>query len=238
MKNLALISIVLAISACAPTKEKTVVRTVNVPTPGPVVVLDGPTTTVTVEVPAPAVEPTEVENMIADENDYRLSLGQLPLTRGLTCSLYNLLNGATPTPPQPQPANYPTSLPSASATFAYLGTFNQASSNGALGLQVLPQAIRGLYLQWYAIRCSGSIVLTDSGYHSFSTESDDASMLYIDNALVVNNNGNHGMQVRTGAKQLHSGVHTIRIDYMQGAGDMGLIVNMDGAVLPAELLWR
>ena len=71
-----------------------------------------------------------VNDIVEDENDYRLSLGQLPLTPGITCSLYNLLNGATPTPPQPQPSLFPTSLPSATATFTYKGSFNQGSGTG------------------------------------------------------------------------------------------------------------
>jgi len=239
MTKLIALGSVLMLAACG---RKVVTTTHTVPGPiqvvtveGPTTTVQGPTTTVIVEVPAAPVPLTEVQSMIADENDYRLSLGQLPLTSGLTCSLYNVANGATPTPPMPQPANFPTSLPSATSTFTYKGVFNQASGTGS---QILPSAIRGLYVNWFAIRCQGSIVITDSGWHNFQTESDDASMLYIDNVLVVDNNGQHGMQVRQGAKQLHSGVHTFRLDYLAGNGPSGLIVNMDGGNLASELLFR
>lgn len=177
-----------------------------------------------------------VNDIVEDENDYRLSLGQLPLTPGITCSLYNLLNGATPTPPQPQPSLFPTSLPSATATFTYKGSFNQGSGTG--GSEVVPLAMRSLYTQWYALRCTGSIVILDSGYHNFSTISDDASLLYINNALTVSNDGHHGMQERSGARNLKRGVHSIRLDYMAGGGPSGLIVKLNGEVLPLELLWR
>ena len=230
--TLSALTLASILSACGNPTYRPVTRTV----PGPTVEVPGPT--VTIEVPAPVTQPTETELLVANENDYRTSVGQLPLSRGLTCSLYNLLNGAVPNPPQPQPQNYPTALPSATAMFTYKGSFNQEASNGQLGLQVLPNAIRLNYLRWYAIRCVGYVVILDSGYHNFSVNSDDASLLYINNALVVNNNGQHGMTERNGSKQLRAGVHSFRLDYLAGEGDMGLIVNFDGAVLPAELLYR
>lgn len=202
------------------------------------VLMPGPTTTVltsvTVEV-APTL--TEVEELMADENEYRASLGQSQLTPGLTCSLYNLKSGATPTPPMPEPSLFPTSLPSATSNFVYMGSFNQVVGSG-LGSQVLPVAIRSLYTSWMAIRCTGQLVIMDSGYHNFGVESDDAGLLYLDNALTVSNNGHHAMVEVTGAKQLHSGIHSFRIDYMQGNGDMGLIIRMDGQVIPSTLFYR
>ncbi len=234
MKYLGTMALLLTLSACG----KSVTKTIEVQVPGPIqqVEVPGPTTTVIVEVPAPIVPgPSALELMLSDENAYRASLGQLPLSAGITCSLYDLRASATPTPPQPEPSLFPTSLPAAKATFAYFGEFNQASGANSM---ILPLAIRPLYTQWLALRCSGSILIEDSGYHSFSVESDDAGLLYIDNALVVSNNGHHGMQEASGAKQLHSGVHSFRLDYMQGNGPMGLIVRFNGAVLSKDLLVR
>lgn len=237
MRNFISILSLLLLGAC--TDKVQLVKEVEVP--GPTIgvtteVLVGVTVIQGITTVVLPPEPTDVELVITDENDYRLSLGQTPYTRGITCSLYNVMTGATPTPPQPQPANFPTSLPAATATFAYLGEINQADSSA--GSQILPLALRPLYLQWYALRCTGSIVILDSGYHNFATISDDASLLYIDNVLVVNNDGQHGMQERSGAKNLHSGIHTIKVDYMAGGGPSGLIVKMDGLTLPMELLYR
>ncbi len=204
---------------------------VLVPVPGPEVIVE-------VEVPAPTPEPTEAELLIEDENAYRDSIGQLPLTNGITCYLYDLRNSAIPVPPQPQPNLFPTALPGAKAAFGYKGDFNQASSAAEIGSLVVPSALRSQYTSWYALRCQGLLVVTDSGFQKFNLSSDDAGLLYINNVLIVNNDGHHGMQEREGSIQLHRGVHSIRLDYMAGNGVSGLILKINNSAEIKELLYR
>lgn len=173
---------------------------------------------------------SSISSIVAEENEYRLGLGQVPLAPGLTCSLYTNLSTAL--------TLFPTSLPSATATFSYLGVFNQPNSPASDGLNVLPPALR-IYSSWYAIRCSGQIVVTHSDYIKFEVESDDATNLYIDNVKVVNNDGNHGMVQASGTKYLKRGIHTFRLDYMQGpGGGQGLIVTSGGSVVPSNVFYR
>lgn len=180
-----------------------------------------------------ASEAEDISRIIQEENDYRFSIGQSPLSQGLTCNTYTGLSNSL--------TAFPTSLPSAAATFAYIGEFNQPNTSVSVGLNVLPTALRtqSAYLQWYALRCSGYIVVTSSGFQSFELTSDDAGLLYIDNVKVVDNDGNHGAITKTGSRNLKRGVHSIRIDYMQGpAGNQALIIKSNGVIIPANKLFR
>lgn len=68
----------------------------------------------------------------------------------------------------------------------------------------------------YGIQWTGVIFIAASGVHEFMTISDDGSELWIDDILVVDNRGFHGIQKRTGRIDLQRGLHVIVIRYMQG----------------------
>ena len=71
----------------------------------------------------------------------------------------------------------------------------------------------------FSAEWTGSIYLPRSGRYGFSTESDDASWLFIDDTLVVDNGGVHGLRRREGVRILPRGLHRIKIRYFQaGAG--------------------
>lgn len=164
------------------------------------------------------LELTDVSEVVAEKNAYRLSAGQSPLVPGIVCTLHLLPNSTINTPSNP---------PAAIATWTYEGEFNTSTDV----TMILPPAIKALYTNWFMIRCSGQLVVTRSGYHMFSTESDDGSMLYINNSLVVNNDGQHSTQVASGMRLLERGVHAIRIDYFQATGQRALAIrDQDGAI--------
>jgi fibronectin-binding autotransporter adhesin len=75
-------------------------------------------------------------------------------------------------------------------------------------------------------RWTGSFVAPTNGAYTFETISDDGSMLWVDGALVVNNNGSHGMITNRGAIALSAGGHDILVAYFQGAGAYGLFANV------------
>ena len=58
--------------------------------------------------------------------------------------------------------------------------------------------------------------------------SDDGSMLYVDGKLVVNNDGIHAPQTRTGKAKLKKGVHAVVLGFFQGGGGAELEVRMAG----------
>ncbi len=178
------------------------------------------TRTETVTLPALAVD--EVAQVLQQKNDYRLAAGQAPLVAGLVCSLHVVPNTTTV---------IPNSLPAASATWVYEGSFNVEDSNASSGLPIVPASIRAVYTSWYIVRCSGNLIVTRSGYHTLLTTTDDGSMLYINNSLMVDNNGLHSSQTRNGVRLLERGIHTFRLDYLQATGQQSLIVSdQDGII--------
>ena len=89
----------------------------------------------------------------------------------------------------------------------------------------------------------GFIKINKTGMYDFYTSSDDGSMLYIDNQLIVNNDGDHGMEEKTGKAYLAKGLHPIKVVYFNGSGDNGLEVdfNLSGekkSVIPAGILFH
>jgi hypothetical protein len=72
---------------------------------------------------------------------------------------------------------------------------------------------------------TGYINIVKTGIYDFYTESDDGSLLFIDEQLIIDNNGNHGMEEKTGKAILEKGMHKIKLIYYDGAGDNGLKVS-------------
>jgi hypothetical protein len=72
--------------------------------------------------------------------------------------------------------------------------------------------------EWFAIVYTGRFWAEKPGYYDFSLTSDDGSLLHIDDELVVDNDGQHSAQERTGSIQLKKGAHDIRVSYFQGPG--------------------
>jgi len=56
------------------------------------------------------------------------------------------------------------------------------------------------------------------GIYEFSTTSDDGSLLYIGDTLVVDNGGNHAAQKRAGMIALNPGYHKLTLVFHQGSG--------------------
>lgn len=74
------------------------------------------------------------------------------------------------------------------------------------------------------LRFAGYIDIPVEGVYRFETTSDDGSRMWIDDELVVDNDGGHGMRFRSGRVALREGLHKVRVDYFQGSGGMGLEV--------------
>ena len=65
---------------------------------------------------------------------------------------------------------------------------------------------------------TGYLNIPQKGGFKFWTESDDGSALYIDNELVVNNDGDHGSEEKSGLAYLQKGWHTIKVVYFNSGG--------------------
>lgn len=81
----------------------------------------------------------------------------------------------------------------------------------------------------FAVRYSGFLLVEKEGEYEFSLTSDDGSMLYIDNSVLVDNDGLHDMSEKTGRRKLSTGRHALMLDYSQSKGASGLILKYKGA---------
>ncbi len=65
----------------------------------------------------------------------------------------------------------------------------------------------------FSIEWSGFLLAPEKGRYRFACESDDGSWLYLDDRLVVDNGGEHGLRRVEGEVDLEAGLHLIRVKY-------------------------
>ncbi|GAN34978.1 MAG: hypothetical protein DYG83_06610 [Candidatus Brocadia sp. AMX2] len=70
----------------------------------------------------------------------------------------------------------------------------------------------------YSIIWSGRLYAPRSGLYKFYTESDDGSFLYINDKLVVDNGGDHGIRTKEGTMYLTEGYYDIKVKYYNSMG--------------------
>ncbi|MFC4218779.1 PA14 domain-containing protein [Flagellimonas marina] len=80
----------------------------------------------------------------------------------------------------------------------------------------------------FSIRYDGYIQIDTEGSYTFYTSSDDGSKLYIDGVQVVDNDGAHSNQERSGTVTLTAGLHDIRVLFFENSGGETLTVQYQG----------
>lgn len=75
---------------------------------------------------------------------------------------------------------------------------------------------------------SGKISITTGGAYTFTTRSDDGSVLFIDGVEIANNNKFQGMTNRDGTVNLAAGEHDISIGFYEGGGGAGVQASYEG----------
>lgn len=131
------------------------------------------------------------------------------------------------------PASFGTTLPiptslcgdvySLPAMTPNLPVFSELESMGAIyttALNVPNLYIGGVVgdpqsLPWYGINYQGTFWITAPGKYEFRLASDDGANLYIDDQLVIDNDGWHEVRTLCGKADLTAGWHTIRVAYYQ-----------------------
>lgn len=76
----------------------------------------------------------------------------------------------------------------------------------------------------FGAKFDGYLQVASDGVYQFELESDDGSMLEIDDNVVVDNDGNHPSQVISGHIPLRQGFHKFALRYFQSKGGMTLRV--------------
>ena len=109
----------------------------------------------------------------------------------------------------------------------------------ASGTAPLPDVTPRLRDDEFALRYTGYVQVPADGTYTFSTASDDGSQLFIGSALVVDNNGLHGTQEKSGQIGLKAGLHAITVTFFERGGYQILNVSYAGpnlakTVIPAS----
>jgi len=96
---------------------------------------------------------------------------------------------------------------------------------------------------FYGIEYRGFIKIKNAGVYNFFTNSDDGSVLYVGTTKVVDNDGGHGTQERSGTISLRAGFHKLTVQYKEGNGGETLEVRYAGSgiskrLIPASDLFR
>ncbi|MEN8126986.1 MAG: alpha-L-fucosidase [Planctomycetota bacterium] len=95
--------------------------------------------------------------------------------------------------------------------------------------------------EFLSIVYEGYITVDKEGLYIFSLDSDDGSRLYIDDEIVVDNDGLHAPTAKQGSVALKTGAHSIRVEFLQGEGGIMLDANYtppgsDSQKIPASIL--
>ncbi len=70
--------------------------------------------------------------------------------------------------------------------------------------------------EWFAIDYTGRFWIAKPGEYRFALTSDDGANLYIDDQLVIDNDGQHPPTTGNATVKLSGGIHQIRVSYFQG----------------------
>lgn len=116
-----------------------------------------------------------------------------------------------------------------------VSAIDYASTDGEFAGSGRADQVGAVYEGWLSI--------PQAGLWTLSTQSDDGSKLFLNGALVVDNDGLHGMQTRQGIVALAAGKHRLRVEFFENGGGAGLLVRWSGPgrstqVIPASALSR
>lgn len=121
---------------------------------------------------------------------------------------------------------------------AKLPNFRKLKLKGTIytaSLNVPPQDFRQGFpgvtkrFEWFAIDYTGRFWIENPGIYHFALTSDDGAQLYIDDQLIVDNDGVHPPRTEQGEVELSGGVHRLRVPYFQGPrSEVALVLEVAG----------
>ena len=80
----------------------------------------------------------------------------------------------------------------------------------------------------FGMRFTGYLHISTPGTYTFYTSSDDGSQLWVNDNLIVNNDGLHATQEASGIATLETGAHTVRVTFFERGGHEELTVSYAG----------
>ncbi|CAM4140378.1 alkaline phosphatase family protein [Zobellia roscoffensis] len=87
-----------------------------------------------------------------------------------------------------------------------------------------------------AVRFTSRIEIEKEKNYRFYLRSDDGSKLFIDDELVVDNDGDHGVKTKDGTITLQPGIHPIKVLWFNGGGDGWLDVFVEEGDAAKQIL--
>lgn len=181
--------------------------------------------------PAPIAPITPIEQIVANYNAERISVGQEPVVPGLTCTLSNVPSTTTCLSATTGPSGCLAAVNTTVGSFEYLGVFNQANEAGTAGFSVLPAALQPDFSTNFRVTCTGLLFTVDDAWHNMSLASDDGAVVRVNN-LVLNNDGEHAIATVSGSVFLNNlQPYSFSLDYFQGPGNVALVLQEDGSVM-------
>ncbi|MCK5467726.1 MAG: beta-glucosidase, partial [Cyclobacteriaceae bacterium] len=97
--------------------------------------------------------------------------------------------------------------------------------------------------QYFSFDYEGYIDIPKDGEYTFYLATNDGGRLYLDNIMLLNNDGLHPVVEIEKAVSLKAGLHPISVKYFQEGGRNGLIVSWKGPgiekqEIPASVLFH
>lgn len=87
-----------------------------------------------------------------------------------------------------------------------------------------------------AVRFKTNITIDQEDTYGFFTRSDDGSILKIDHKMIVNNDGDHGVEEKAGKIHLKPGVYPLEVVWFNGGGGGWLDVFYQSSTIPKQIL--
>lgn len=145
--------------------------------------------------------PVFCEVHVISESD--IGVGDDGEIQGVTGNVYKLAANTKKLP------NFSSLKPLSQIVAANLDIPERAFSAGFPGVKDL--------FEWFGIQFKSTIMVPkDCSNCKFKLVSDDGAKLYLNDILVIDNDGLHSTAAKTGQKALSKGVHQIRVEYFQG----------------------
>lgn len=116
-------------------------------------------------------------------------------------------------------------IPENSPKFPDVSTIKPSGVVYTQQLNIAPRAFSAGFpgidnrFEWFALRYVGNFNVSVPGEYKFRVLSDDGANVYVDGKKIVDNDGIHPPQDKTGSVTLSAGQHAIQVDYYQGPRD-------------------
>jgi hypothetical protein len=82
----------------------------------------------------------------------------------------------------------------------------------------------------------GDFDVGQSGDYTFYLNSDDGSKLYVDEQLVIDNDGDHSLLELKKTTNLTAGTHRLRIEFFEAGGEAVLELDVEGPGMKRQSL--